>query len=307
MVTTIQLRRDTAARWAENNPILADGEPGVAEDVGEIRVGDGATRWLDLPSYRRGLLDGVRPLGPTAMTRPGRMTKSFGKTTGMFNGIAPGGVLEDQGLMPRLLPLMAPGRLHGTRIWFDRDVTITAMLISVGDIYTPPLSNLKPGVDPNDLDPWVIRMGIYPLDEDQMAHPEPIFDAGVVDPSTRGVKKINFPPFTLNAGGYLLVSVLQGPILEFDIGEEGSTEEAAVELAVSYETYGVSVASLSGDDLTGYGSGDNQPFVDRFGIYSAGTGPYDYPEGPLTTFRKNIQGAALGARPLVAVQIGPTP
>lgn len=40
--------RGTAARWAEVNPILDDGEPGYETDTRRGKVGDGFTRWNDL-------------------------------------------------------------------------------------------------------------------------------------------------------------------------------------------------------------------------------------------------------------------
>jgi len=65
----VQLRRGTAAEWAASNPILAAGEIGFERDVpltvgpdndtysysdpatgtGAIKIGDGVTRWNDLP------------------------------------------------------------------------------------------------------------------------------------------------------------------------------------------------------------------------------------------------------------------
>lgn len=47
--TTFKLKRGTAARWAEVNPILAQGEPGFVYDANRLKVGDGVTPWNDLP------------------------------------------------------------------------------------------------------------------------------------------------------------------------------------------------------------------------------------------------------------------
>lgn len=47
--TTFKLKRGTAARWIELNPILAQGEPGFAYDVNLLKIGDGITPWNDLP------------------------------------------------------------------------------------------------------------------------------------------------------------------------------------------------------------------------------------------------------------------
>lgn len=47
--TTFRLKRGTAARWAEVNPILDQGEPGFVYDQNRLKVGDGITPWNDLP------------------------------------------------------------------------------------------------------------------------------------------------------------------------------------------------------------------------------------------------------------------
>ena len=48
MTTRIKLRRDTAANWTANNPILAAGEPGLETDTGKTKYGDGTTAWISL-------------------------------------------------------------------------------------------------------------------------------------------------------------------------------------------------------------------------------------------------------------------
>ncbi len=48
MTTRIKLRRDTATNWAEANPILAAGEPGLEIDTGSVKYGDGITAWNSL-------------------------------------------------------------------------------------------------------------------------------------------------------------------------------------------------------------------------------------------------------------------
>ena len=48
MATRIKLRRDTAANWLEQNPILAQGETGFETDTRTMKLGDGQTRWADL-------------------------------------------------------------------------------------------------------------------------------------------------------------------------------------------------------------------------------------------------------------------
>jgi hypothetical protein len=44
----IKFRRDTAAAWTQANPVLAQGEPGFEHDTGLLKIGDGATAWVDL-------------------------------------------------------------------------------------------------------------------------------------------------------------------------------------------------------------------------------------------------------------------
>lgn len=48
-MTTIRLRRGTAADWASRNPILALGEFGHETDTRKSKVGDGVTAWNGLP------------------------------------------------------------------------------------------------------------------------------------------------------------------------------------------------------------------------------------------------------------------
>lgn len=50
MTTKIQYKRGTAARWAQLNPVLADGEPGYETDTKKRKTGDGVTAWVDLPA-----------------------------------------------------------------------------------------------------------------------------------------------------------------------------------------------------------------------------------------------------------------
>lgn len=46
--TTFQLKRGTAARWKELNPVLRQGEPGFEFDTGKLKIGDGLTTYNDL-------------------------------------------------------------------------------------------------------------------------------------------------------------------------------------------------------------------------------------------------------------------
>lgn len=47
-MSTIQVRRGTAASATSNNPTLADGEIGYETDTGKYKIGDGSTAWNSL-------------------------------------------------------------------------------------------------------------------------------------------------------------------------------------------------------------------------------------------------------------------
>ena len=51
MALKIQLRRDIAANWTANNPLLLNGEVGIETDTLKFKVGNGTQRWNALSSY----------------------------------------------------------------------------------------------------------------------------------------------------------------------------------------------------------------------------------------------------------------
>lgn len=51
MALKIQLRRDIAANWTTNNPLLLNGEVGIETDTLKFKVGNGTQRWNSLSSY----------------------------------------------------------------------------------------------------------------------------------------------------------------------------------------------------------------------------------------------------------------
>lgn len=55
----VRLRRDTAANWTSENPVLLLGEIGIETDNRRFKIGDGATAWTGLSYY----LDGVAVRG----------------------------------------------------------------------------------------------------------------------------------------------------------------------------------------------------------------------------------------------------
>ena len=68
MANRIQVRRDTAANWTSENPILAAGEPAYETDTAKEKIGDGSTVWTSLPyiAASTGTLDSV--IGGTDIT-----------------------------------------------------------------------------------------------------------------------------------------------------------------------------------------------------------------------------------------------
>lgn len=54
MATQIVLRVDTAANWADANPILGVGEPGYDETNNIFKIGNGILAWADLPGIQDG-------------------------------------------------------------------------------------------------------------------------------------------------------------------------------------------------------------------------------------------------------------
>jgi hypothetical protein len=75
MADKIQVRRDTAANWTTNNPVLAAGEPGFESDTGKLKIGNGTSNYSTLTSiggassgamnYNFGLLQ-MRMLGTSS-------------------------------------------------------------------------------------------------------------------------------------------------------------------------------------------------------------------------------------------------
>ena len=80
MKTKIQIRRDTAANWASNNPILSAGEFGLESDTQKIKVGNGSANWAARP-YINVLPSDLAELSQdavnTALTAGNGITKEY--------------------------------------------------------------------------------------------------------------------------------------------------------------------------------------------------------------------------------------
>jgi len=95
MAYRILLRRDTAANWSANNPVLASGEPGYETDSSKLKIGDGSTQWLSLPYY----VGGIGPTGPSGAQGPAGPigpTGEGGGITGPVAGTGPNTFYGDQ-------------------------------------------------------------------------------------------------------------------------------------------------------------------------------------------------------------------
>jgi hypothetical protein len=48
MEYTLKFRRAYSWRWALENPVLKDGEPGFEQNTGRFKIGDGIRTWAEL-------------------------------------------------------------------------------------------------------------------------------------------------------------------------------------------------------------------------------------------------------------------
>lgn len=53
-----QYRRGSKSEWESINPILRDGEPGLDTTSRKTKIGDGITRWKDLP-YQEDIIGNI--------------------------------------------------------------------------------------------------------------------------------------------------------------------------------------------------------------------------------------------------------
>jgi len=67
MAVRIQLRRDTAANWISNNPVLREGEMGIETDTLQIKLGNGTSTWTQIAGYMNLVPDGNLTIGDYVM------------------------------------------------------------------------------------------------------------------------------------------------------------------------------------------------------------------------------------------------
>lgn len=51
VVKRVQLRHDISANWTTANPLLLQGEIGIETDTNRMKLGDGISRWQQLPYF----------------------------------------------------------------------------------------------------------------------------------------------------------------------------------------------------------------------------------------------------------------
>ena len=93
----IRIRRDTLANWTSVNPVLAIGEISYDTTSEAIRIGDGTTVWLSLPSI--GASSVTAPINATYITQvaDGTLTNEFALgslATGLVKNTTTTGVLS---------------------------------------------------------------------------------------------------------------------------------------------------------------------------------------------------------------------
>lgn len=72
----IRLRRDTAANWTAEDPVLLNGEMGIETDTRKYKVGDGTTVWSGLSYY----IDGVLARGQASKMTSGTIAVAVAGT-----------------------------------------------------------------------------------------------------------------------------------------------------------------------------------------------------------------------------------
>lgn len=55
----ILIRRDTTANWASSNPVLALGEIGADMELHRLKVGNGTSKWTELPFFDSDIVDAL--------------------------------------------------------------------------------------------------------------------------------------------------------------------------------------------------------------------------------------------------------
>lgn len=126
MTAQIQVRRDEAADWTTNNPVLKSGEFGFEVDTGMYKIGDGNTAWATLPYASPGVFTAYTPslvqVGTPTLTvdsakyqKIGKSVKGWAKVT-----VASGtGTTNNAITLSTPVPALTAGVIVGTGYYND--------------------------------------------------------------------------------------------------------------------------------------------------------------------------------------------
>ena len=53
VIKTIRLKRGTSEAWTRVNPVLLEGEPGFEKDTNKLKIGNGTSKWTELPYFNQ--------------------------------------------------------------------------------------------------------------------------------------------------------------------------------------------------------------------------------------------------------------
>lgn len=102
MAFRIQIRRDTSANWAINNPVLLQAEMGYVTDTNQAKFGNGIDPWNDLDYFAPAATGPVGPTGPAGVgpTGPAGVAGPTGAAgaTGSAGPTGPAGTSTSTGI-----------------------------------------------------------------------------------------------------------------------------------------------------------------------------------------------------------------
>lgn len=105
-----QFKRATAARWTQQNPILADTEPGFESDTKKVKFGDGATAWNALPYWNANFKPTTDALNNSVTTNTNQIatnTAAIGNLNNAVNNNA-AGIINLNSAVALRAPLASP-------------------------------------------------------------------------------------------------------------------------------------------------------------------------------------------------------
>ena len=171
-MATIQLRRGTTAQWLETTNILALGEPGFDTVTGDLKLGDGVSRWEDLPNMQ-GIpgppgKDGSSGFPPAAELPEGYVVMvvagvwSAGPPPAGSGGPTGWGELEGELANQTDLVLALNARVPGTRKINGKaltaDLALTASDVGAAASNDPRLTNMRIPADDSVTDSKVAQI-----------------------------------------------------------------------------------------------------------------------------------------------------